>query len=342
MDGFLWLLAALLVLTLLLHLAARLWYSPRASWMFERLPWLPTAWHEPLADGEAVELLTVDGVRLRGTYLPSDARQRQGVIAFCHPLNGDRWNVRPYAAQLRRQGFDLFSFDFRNHGGSDRSRGYEPTPWVTTLDQADLAAVLDYLAGRPDADPQGIGLLGVGKGAAVAGCVAALDPRVRVWVAEGLYSTRPFAARLFARFARLPWLRGIVCRVVRLGDDWIRFVLGRRRGYRFVDVDRAVCRASQPILLVHGRHDRHVPLAWVQWLQRRMAPGTRLWILEGMPQRNAVEAAQQHHSASVAKFFHRHLASDPLPLGARRPEAVERFQPLPPVSAAAPRPVPTL
>lgn len=310
--------------------------------MFDRLPWLPTAWHEPLADGEAVELFTADRVCLRGTYLPTQAAQRQGVIAFCHELNGDRWNVRPYAQQLRRQGFDVFAFDFRNHGSSDRSGGYEPTPWVTTLDQTDVLAVLDYLASRPDADPRGVGLLGIGKGAAVASCLAAADSRVRVLVAEGLYSTRPFAARLFARFARLPGLMAIVCRLVRLVDDWIRFVLGRRRGYRFVDVDRAVCRASQPILLVHGRHDRYVPLAWIQWLQRRMAPGTRLWILEGVQQTTAVEAARQHHCASVAKFFHRHLASDPMPTKPVRPAPAPRFEPAPaPVDAPAPRVVPT-
>jgi pimeloyl-ACP methyl ester carboxylesterase len=340
-DGFLWLVSALAVLTLALHLAARLWYVPRASWMFDRLPWLPMAWYEPLQEGEPVQLSTRDGVGLRGTYLPSMARERQGVILFCHELNGDRWNVRPYAQQLRRQGFDLLTFDFRNHGTSDRSAAYEPTPWVTTLDLADVQAAIDYLAARPDADPRGIGLLGAGKGAAVGVCVAAADRRVKVLVAEGLYSTRPFGARLFARLARLPLVMVMVARLVRLIDDWARFMLGRRRGYRFVDVDRAACRATQPILLIHGRHDRHVPQSWIQWLQRRMVSGTRLWVIEGAQQATAVQAARQHHCASVARFLHRHFAAEPVHDARNRSDANQGLGAAnPPTGPAAPQVAP--
>ncbi len=279
--------------------------------MFDRLPWLPTAWYEPLDEGEPVEFFADDGARLRGSYLASHTPERQGIIVFCHELNGDRWNVRPYAQQLLRQGFDVLTFDFRNHGTSDRTSGYEPTPWVTTLDMADVAAAIRFLMTMPDSDPQGVGLLGVGKGAAVATCVASVDSRVRVLVAEGLYSTRPFAARLCARLAGVPWLMRIGARLVRLMDAWVRFVLGRRRGYHFIDVDRAARRVGQPVLLIHGRHDRYVPLAWIQWLQRRMPPGTRLWVVEGAQQATAVEAAKQHHCASVARFFHRQVASEP-------------------------------
>lgn len=341
MDGFLWLVSALVILTVGLHLAARLWYAPQASWMFDRLPWLPTAWYEPLDEGEAVELTARDGAVLRGTYLRTDAAQRQGVIAFCHELNGDRWNVRPYAQQLRRQGFDLFTFDFRNHGTSDRASGYEPTPWVTELDVADVLAVIDYLASRPDADARGIGLLGAGKGAAVATCAAGADARVRALVAEGLYSTRPFGARLFARLTRVPWLMVLATRAVRLVDDWVRFVLGRRRGYRFIDVDRAACRVSQPVLMIHGRHDRHVPLAWIQWLQRRMVPGTRLWVLEAAQQATAVEAARQHHCASVAKFFHRRLVSEAVPVRTGTSEPSRADQPNAGPTEPTPRAVPS-
>ena len=72
---------------------------------------------------------------------PTSARgptARAGVLVFCHEYLSDRWSFRPYADHLRDLGFDLFTFDFRNHGESagrarlqaapvgDRPRGQRP------------------------------------------------------------------------------------------------------------------------------------------------------------------------------------------------------------------------
>lgn len=279
--------------------------------MFRRLPWLPAVWHEPFAEGERVEFTTHDGICLGGTYLSAATTDRQGVVLYCHELNGDRSSARTCADQLRQRGFDLFSFDFRSHGSSDRTPGFEPTPWVTSEDVADVKAAIDYLANRPDADPRGIGLVGLGKGAAAAICATAGDVRVRAVVAEGLYPTRPLKAQLIGRFSRFPWLFAVADRLARVADAWAVFVLGCRRGHRFLDVETLACRNDRPILMIHAQFDRFVPIAWIRLLHRKMARGSNLWIVRGAKHAEAPVAAGQQYGATVARFFHRHWEATP-------------------------------
>ena len=169
---------------------------------------MPAEWQKPLKEGQSVEIPTDDGIRLRGTYLHSLTSHRKGVIAFCHELNGNRWSCVPYVEDLRRRGYDIFTFDFRNHGTSGRADGYDPLPWVTSFDLADVRAVIDYLTSRHDAFDDGIGLLGVSKGGTVALCATAYDPRVKTLIVDGacptermqIYYLRRFA-KIFARFS---------------------------------------------------------------------------------------------------------------------------------------------
>ena len=81
--------------------------------------------------------------------------ERAGVVVFCHEFLGDRWSFQPYTDGLRDLGFDLFTFDFRNHGTSATEPGYEPLQWVSDREVRDLRAALAYLRSRPDRDPAG-------------------------------------------------------------------------------------------------------------------------------------------------------------------------------------------
>ena len=56
-------------------------------------------------------------------------------------------------AILRSLGFDLFSFDFRNHGESAAEAGLIQLQWLSDRELTDLRAALAYLRTRPDADP---------------------------------------------------------------------------------------------------------------------------------------------------------------------------------------------
>lgn len=314
MTGFFWFLLGLIGLTFGLHLAARLFYMPGAAKIFGQTPWLPSGWREPLEEGEAVAVTTADGARLCGTYLKTTASERLGVVAGCHEFNGDRWNMLPYADGLRRRGFDIFLFDFRNHGASERTPGYEPTPWVTTYEVTDLCAVIDYLALREDAPRQGLGLFGVGRGATVALCVAE-DPRVKALIVDGAYPTERIQIHsLRMILARsMPW-SGWLFRLPEIALEplarWVRLIVGWHRHCRFVSVQQAARRVRLPVLMIHGQCDPHMAVDLVFDLRDAMPAPAKLWVVAGAKHNGSIRVAPDEYQRRVVEFFQEHLAAD--------------------------------
>lgn len=307
-SGLVWVLLGLAALTLLLHVLAWFARQPLASRLLGDLPWLPAHCGGPIAGGQNVEFLAADGVRLQGTYLHTTAARRRGVVVFCHELNGDRWSALSAGQELRRRGFDLFTFDFRNHGASQRVAGYEPAPWVTCHELADVCAAVDYLTARPDADPRGVGLVGFGRGAAVALCAAARHRRVRAIVADGLLPLERVQAfqlrRLLGPAGRL--LPGVVI-------EWItaavRTVVCWPTQTSMLSVDRAVRRLRCPTLLVCGGQDAHVPLEAIQQLRLQAAAPTGLWLVPEAGHVRAMLVRPRDYARRLARFFVRRLAT---------------------------------
>ena len=124
---------------------------------------------------------------LAGCYLKR-ARPRRGVILFGLEFGSNRWSCQPYCEHLLAAGFDVFAFETRNQGDSDREPGYDPLQWVTDYEVRDAEAALAYLKGRPDADPRGVGFFGISKGAGAGLFAAGRDPYVRCCVTDGIFA----------------------------------------------------------------------------------------------------------------------------------------------------------
>jgi pimeloyl-ACP methyl ester carboxylesterase len=311
----LWLFCASVAATFLLNVFAGVICVRQTSSWFGLGPWLPNRWRAPLTDVEFVEFPAADGIKLRGSYLANTGWRRLGVIIFCHELNGDRWNALPYVADLRQRGFDVLSFDFRNQGASSRTPNYDPMPWVTTFEMADLSGAIDYLFSRGDVDLSGVGVIGVSRGAAAALGTAAQDPRIRALVLDSVSPTgrlRVHKAICSARrHIRLPQcLLGILCRPLGMLDSWVRMVLGLWRNCRFVNVDRSARQVSQDVLLVHGENDQLVPLDVARSLGISMPGNAELWSVPGAGHGSAIDAARDEYQSRIGDFFTQHLASD--------------------------------
>jgi pimeloyl-ACP methyl ester carboxylesterase len=269
---------------------------------------------QPVSGGEECLFRTADGLTLQGAYFATPASERLGVIAFCHELTSDRWSAMRYLSDLRERGFDVFTFDFRNHGQSDRQPGYEPMPWVTQYELNDVQAAVDYLASREDADPQGIGLLGVSRGAAAALCAASVEPRIRCVVTDGAFPLEEMQLHYMRRYMeiylpRLTWLLAKVpdhslatfCR-------WARFIVGLRRRCRFLHVTQMTRRVRQPVFMIHGQRDTYVPLEVVHELRASLGRKPRLWVVPDAKHNRSIDVATYRYRSRVARFFLQHLA----------------------------------
>ena len=301
-------LAALAVLSWVL-------YVPVVVRGFAETHWLRAELHPPLEGSEECQFLTDDGLVLRGSYLQAATERRHGVVAFCHEVTGNRWSAAPYVEQLRQQGFDIFTFDFRNHGASDRLPDYRPLPWLTRYEVADVRAAVDYLCSRPDADPRGVGIFGVSKGASAALCAAADEPRILAVVTDGAFPIDAMQKHYIRRYmniyiplaginSRLPdWCLSSFC-------HWAKFLVGQRHGCRFLDVEQAARRVRQPVFMIHGERDPYVPVEVAQGLRGALAGRSKLWVVAGAKHNWSISVARREYERRVGRFFRKRLVAD--------------------------------
>ncbi|MCE9604089.1 MAG: alpha/beta fold hydrolase [Planctomycetia bacterium] len=265
------------------------------------------------AGGEECAFRTADGLTLRGTYLATPLAARKGVVVFCHELNGDRWNATPYVVDLVAQGYDIFTFDFRNHGASDAVPGLVPRPWLSPDEVIDLRAAIDYVASRSDTDPRGVGLFGISRGAGAAFCVAADDPRIRCVFTDGVYSAQSTHLCYFIRYVGIfipyPWITDNLPHWIYQGFLWVgRWWWGLRNRFRFVDVDACAARIRRPVMMVHGERDSMIPVEAARALRKCVRAPAKLWIVPKAKHNGAIFAVPAEYQRRVARFFRLHLA----------------------------------
>ena len=324
MFAFLCVLAGLLAVFAVVSVATWIWYVPLIVRVFGETPWLQPRQFPAVPGAEECRFTTSDGLVLRGSYLPTTAPSRRGVILFGHELGGNRWGATGYAGELRDRGFDVFTFDFRNHGQSDSLLGYQPMPWLTEYEVADLQAALDYLCSRPDADPAGVGLFGVSRGGNAALCVAAADERVRAVVTDGAFPIdamlRHYIRRFMGIYVRIPLVADYLPDFCLISYyQWAKLLLGLRRRCRFVNVEQACRRVWQPVFMIHGERDRYIPTGMAETLRHALSGRSKLWVVPGVKHNGAVAEVQQEYHRRIWRFFQRHLAAQaPAPLRSTR------------------------
>jgi pimeloyl-ACP methyl ester carboxylesterase len=322
------LIAAIVVVIGVLAYLTYIWirYSPIVVRIFEERPMFAPLRTLPDPSGEESRFSTPDGCELAGTYFRHSAARRVGVLVFCHEYLADRWTFRPYCEGLREIGFDLFTFDFRNHGGSSVDKSYKPLQWVSDLEVVDLKAALNHLAGRPDHDAAGVGLFGISRGAGAALCVAADEPRVWGVVTDGAFPTRGTMMAYIRRWAEIyvgdNFLWKHLARPLYAFAAWAGRVRSQsRQGRVYLDVERAVSRlAPRPWLAIHGEKDTYISPEIARGLFDHAREPKELWIVPNAKHNRCRDLEPDIYRLRVIDFFRRH-APRRLPAVAKAPES---------------------
>lgn len=300
---------AILLVLLFAGLAYIWWkYAPIVGRVFEETPVFAPLRVAPEPE-EEVRFQTADGFELAGTYLHTGRSRRLGVVLFCPEYLGDRWSALSYGAGLRERGFDLFTFDFRNHGGSDADPDYEPLQWVSDLELVDLRAAVSYLRSRPDADPAGLALFGVSRGGGSALCITAEDPAIWAVATDGAFPTKGTMLAYVIRWAEifLP-RRGLaraIPRVIYAFAGWAGRVSSQRRlGRVYPSLERAVSRiAPRPWFMIHGERDVYIGPEIATELYQHAAAPKEAWIVPGAKHNRCREADEASYQERVTRFF---------------------------------------
>jgi pimeloyl-ACP methyl ester carboxylesterase len=309
-------LPALLGITWVVYLTIK--YAPIIGQKFEEPPLFLPLRVVPAERGESVEFATEDGLRLSGSYLRARTQERAGVLLYCHEFLSDRWSFRPYIDPLRDLGYDIFTFDFRNHGASPSEAGYSPMHWASDREVHDLRAALAYLRSRPDRDPAGFGLFGVSRGGSTALLVMPAERDVWGVITDGAFPTTGTMVAYIVRWAEL-YLRSRFLRA--LIPRWLYRVLawsGRRQSERrlncqFPHVERAVGRlAPRPWLMIHGARDAYISPKIAEGLFRCASGPKELWLVPDAKHNRCREREPEAYAARLLDFVDRFAPRRPV------------------------------
>ncbi len=277
--------------------------------IFEEKPLFISPRGEPVAGAEEVRFPTRDGLTLAGSYLHTTALERRGVVLFGPEFGSNRWSFAAYCTHLLSEGYDLFTFDFRGQGDSDRHARYQPLMWVTNHEERDMKAAIVYLQSRPDADPRGIGVFGVSRGGGAALLAAAKSPSVRCVITDGAFATRTTMVPYMRKWINLYCSRW---RLQRFLPDWFfgltahicLWFMSQRRACRFPSLQRAVAKlAPRPLLMIHGAQDTYIKPEMAQRLFGVAGQPKELWLVQGAKHNQGVQTAGDEYQRRVTAFF---------------------------------------
>lgn len=295
------------------YVAVRLKYLWQVDRIFAEKPLfiIPRGERDPVA--EEIRLPTVDGMSLQAAYFKTTAPNRKGVIVFGVEYGSELWSAKPYCEALLASGYDVFTYEPRNQGESDRIPGYEPLQWMTQHEVADARAAMAYVKSRPDADPRGVGWFGVSKGANAGLAMASEDPSVRCVVTDGAFGLlsvvvpymknwiRIYNRNFFVHGLMPSWFYGHMSMIS------IRRV-GRERSLRFYRLEGRMRRVRQPLLMIHGEADTYIKPVMAMALFQRAAGPKEFWSVPGARHNQSIAKAGDEYARRVVGFFDAHLA----------------------------------
>ena len=277
---------------------------------------------EMFAKGERLMFAARDGVRLSGILVPprGTAVKPLGTVVFSHEFGSNKNSCLRYADFLLDTGFQIFAFDYRNHGDSDKLESYEPRHWFTEHEVSDLDAALDFIESRDQTQRGKIALFGISRGAATSLYVGSRRSSVFAVLSDSAFSTYRtlvdyerkwisiFAKRRFF-YRRLPgFVYSVLARTALL-------VSRLRLGTRFPSVERRLRECTCPVLYVHGRQDTYIDWQQAHYLAGRTGGPHRLLIVPGARHNHSRFVESALYEKTVTEFLLDALGSRTSPAG---------------------------
>lgn len=238
-----------------------------------------------------------DALNIAAWYIPAPGATRAIIIG--HGIGGCRgreFTVPSFelVERLVRNGFTVLMLDLRGHGESDAGR-----MTYGIHERRDILGAVDWLLARGYA-PGSIGVLGASmSGVAGIGAMGA-EPAIGALIVDS--SCADFMTMMrehFTSYSKLPqfFLPGSIF--------MSRFLIGARLDHlRPAEEIRAI--SDRPILIIHARVDKVVPLTHAQALAS--AGDAELWITESTRHLGSFGVDRVIYSARVTRFFTQALA----------------------------------
>ncbi len=237
-----------------------------------------------------------EGLELKGWFIPAKVKSDK-TIMLLHGWGLNKGDLLVNTAFLKEQGFNLFYFDFRGSGSSQKGRtsiGYFETK--------DAQNALDYICKTYPEETKNIGIYGLSMGAAVAIYTAAHNKSIKCVVSESCYFSYE---KVVARWARLhkhiPYFPLVALTL---------FFVRKRLGVNpedFCPKNNVKKLAPRPILIINGKQDSLVPRHDARNLFLTARNPKQLWLIEGAKHTECPQKAGDLYKERLTEFFNTNI-----------------------------------
>ncbi|MCG3138699.1 MAG: hypothetical protein HJJLKODD_02567 [Phycisphaerae bacterium] len=270
-------------------------------------------------EGEVVEFRAFDGLRLQGMFLYGHSHRRpKGMVVFAPEFMSDMYSCARYCQGILEAGYDVFSFDFRNHGGSTFEEGYKPLQWATDREVSDLLGALAFVEDwlERQGRPREVALFGVSRGGTTCLLAARHHDAIKAIITDGAFSSDKVIEYFMKRWAS-------IFAKVRLAYEnhpstfwrFLRWCLLReckcKLGIRIPSARKALLAMdSIPIFFIHGQRDGHIPVDQTRILYAAAGDPKFLWIVPKAKHNQSAIVAPVDYALRTSSFLDRYLAAE--------------------------------
>jgi fermentation-respiration switch protein FrsA (DUF1100 family) len=239
---------------------------------------------------EEVVIRSPYGYRLRGLFFkaPQDA---ENAIILVHGVSTSLVSSLKYMWMFRKRGFHVLAYDHCRHGGSGGS-----TTTFGFYEKHDLNACVDWLFERVGQYCK-IGIFGESMGASTALQHAAIDSRAAFYIADCPFSD--LTAELMFRLRKFWWLPPFpLLHITRL-FAWLR------SGFQIHSVSpiRDMAAIETPILFIHGKEDKNIPMEMTLELYRSKQGPKQLYLVPGADHAQSLRSNPYIYDRIVGEFL---------------------------------------
>jgi fermentation-respiration switch protein FrsA (DUF1100 family) len=262
--------------------------------------------------GQELEFRSLDGTSLRGTLIRGiQAESGQCTVIFCHEFGTNKNSCLRYCKGILEAGFDVFAFDFRNHGHSSHEPNYTPRQWPTDKEVFDVLGACAFIESLHSKD-HCIGLFGVSRGGGAAIIAAAGTESVKAIITDGVFSTDWTIEDSIDRWAEIFNKLAAFFRRVPQYFRFYRWMVMRqaqvRLKCRFPSVRKLVNKmVPRPIFFIHGKKDGYIgPDQAVRIYEQAQEPKF-IWIVPKAKHNRSIEVVPELYAERTTAFFRRYL-----------------------------------
>jgi fermentation-respiration switch protein FrsA (DUF1100 family) len=193
-----------------------------------------------------------------------------------------------------RDGYNIFTFDFRDSGESDGT-----IDTVGYLEQRDLEGAFNYVKGLPQDQGRHIGFLGFSMGAAVSILVAANEPGVEAIVADSSFADlQQYLEANLSKYSHLPSFPFTPVM------EWLSVPLTGFDPSKVQPIKSIARIAPRPLLLIHGEADMQISVDnSKQLFAAAHNPNVQLWIVSNADHVQSYKTEPVAYLERVLTFF---------------------------------------